>query len=130
MKKLLTIRYSTSLLMILFIGLMVCPACKEEEENTYFQHKISRDLYPLLFDEGSYWIYKNTDTSVVDSVVLTKVRIDTVAHGPSGPGQGSPGEEEVYHLFLRSSQFGLYDKYLVSDFKCNSICVGGRPDGV
>jgi hypothetical protein len=130
MKKLLTIRYSKSLLMILFIGFMVCPACKEEEENTYFHHKISKNLYPLLFNEGSTWIYKNTGTALIDTVFLTSVEIDTIVYGPSRPNQGSPGEEEVYHLFFRSSQFGLYDIYLVSDYICNSICIGGRPDGV
>ncbi|MDY0102478.1 MAG: hypothetical protein RBS07_06030 [Lentimicrobium sp.] len=116
--------------MILFIGLMVCPACKEEEEETYFRHKISANLYPLLFDEGSTWIYSNTGTFLFDTVVLTSVEIDTIVYGPSGPGEGSPGEEQVYILSFNSSQVGVYEKQLREDYICRSSAVGGQPYGV
>ena len=130
MKKLLTIKHSKSLLMMLFIGLMVCAGCKDEEENTYFHHKISESLYPLLFNEGSYWIYNNTDTTLFDTIVLTKVEIDTLVYGPSGPGQGSPGEEQVYVLSYTSSQFGAYQRTLREDYISRGWMVGGEPIGV
>ena len=129
MKKLLTLRHTKSLLMMLFISLLMCAGCKKDED-TYFHHKISENLYPLLFNEGSYWIYNNTDTSLFDTVVLTSVEIDTVVYGPSGPGQGSPGEEQVYVLFYTSSQFGAYQRTLREDYISRSWMVGGEPIGV
>lgn len=114
---------------MLLISLIVCSACKKEEDS-YFYHKISESLYPLLFNEGSYWIYNNTDTSLFDTVVLTSVEIDTVVYGPSGPGQGSPGEEQVYVLFYTSSQFGAYKRTLREDYISRSWMGGGEPIGV
>lgn len=129
MGELFSIRYSKSLLMVLFISMIVC-SCSKEEEDTYFHHKISTNLYPLMFIQGSTWIYKNAGTSLFDTVVLTSVEIDTIVYGPSGPGQGSPGEEQVYVLVYNSSQFGVYSRTLREDFICRGWMVGGEPIGV
>ena len=51
-------------------------SCKEVlPPNNYRYQKISKSLYPQLFNKGSYWIYSNPDTAIIDSVSVITVEL-------------------------------------------------------
>ena len=127
MKKLLTIRHSKGLLMMLFISLIFCSACRKEDSD--FRYVISRSLYPMMFIEGSYWIYKNTDDSILDTVVLTRAEIYTLIYGIK-----DGLKTQVYNTYYISSQFGVFEKQLREDYITNYILysqpINGEPGRV
>lgn len=98
--------------MILFIPLLFLVSCEKEERGcagpTYSY--LDERLYPLLFEEGSYWIYKIDSTNNLDSVVLSEKVKTTFAHNT---GHGCASIEEVYYLSYFGTLSGNYrDVYI------------------
>jgi hypothetical protein len=124
-----------NLLLRLKIGLILSTliiSCVEENEpdeevfiNNYFHHKISKNLYPYLFDPGSYWLYNTSENDLIDSIYLDTFKIDTLYIGPSEPGQGPLGEEQYYELTYQSSLSGEYKEYLFGYVISRGFIYGG-----
>lgn len=114
-----------SIIIIIFITIISCK--KEKEIKTSENHgKISQTLYPFLFDNGSYWVYIDTSTNSIDSVVLSAITKSTFNIPPSTPGQGSQGDEEYfnikYYSFLSS---GYYEEQLLGYVISRGLYNGG-----
>lgn len=99
-----SIKTTFSALLLLMVIFTSCKKDKKEIEKipdppkTIWVSKISKSLYPFLFDNGSYWIYKDTISNVIDSISLTSISKYVVPLGAGGPGQGSPGDLEYFGI--------------------------------
>lgn len=83
------------LLTLFFIS---CEKDVEDNDVNTSASKISQSLHPFLFDKGSYWIYRNVNSGVEDSMTVTNLTRDSFQLGPSGPGQGPQGDEEFFTI--------------------------------
>ena len=45
-------------------------------KTAFLQSKIDSNLRDYLFTEGSFWVYEKEDSSVIDSLVVTNVKLD------------------------------------------------------
>jgi len=96
--KLQPIVQKVKLILLLVIGLMT--SCKKETppEEFYYQY-LSSSLKPYMFKSGSYWVYENDSTGIVDSIVVTATKHDFFILSPTGPGQtGTQTKVEYYKL--------------------------------
>ena len=83
--------------------------CKKEEiKGGSHLYKLDENLYPMLFDKDSYWIYKNMDTNIIDSISLTEVTIDTTEY--INIGHGFTERFQTFNLRYRSSITGEYSE--------------------
>jgi hypothetical protein len=116
-----------NLFLIVFIVFAVsCEKEKEEPTRIYSNYKISSSLYPYLFNENSYWIYKDTTTGNLDSVVLKQIGRSSYSIPPTSPGQGSQGSLEYFNFTYTSSYNGnTYDEQLFSSVISRSFIDGG-----
>lgn len=100
-------------LLILMTLLISWISCHREEEygggNTLYL--VAESLYPMLFDKGSYWIYKNLETNNIDTVVLIEIQMDTI--GPFNIGKGYTKTEQVYNLNYSSKVLGEYQEQYI-----------------
>lgn len=102
-------------------------SCKKETSNQtqYYQGKISSSLHPYLFDVGSYWVYKDTANSNLDSIALKNVQRTTFVIGPSHPGQGYQGDEEYFDMEYLSSYSASYHEQLFGYVISKALYNGG-----
>jgi hypothetical protein len=126
----ITIKLTWMLLIMLGFG-----ACDIEDDSTYDDtyysaynytyYKIDENLYPLLFDTGSYWIYENINNLLIDSIIIVGFEIDTFYIGPGGSGQGPIGEEQYFNLTYKSDVSGIYEEQLIAYFISRGLVYGG-----
>ena len=93
--------YQQLRIIIAFMSLLLLfSACNKEDETTLnaIHRKISPDLQKYLFDSGSYWIYKDSSTTSIDSTVVTSISKDIFLLMPTAPGQGVSGDEEYFTI--------------------------------
>ena len=97
---------------VFFLVVSIFISCSEENESggiTYY--KINESLFPFLFDQGSYWIYQNTnDNSIIDSVVLISLLEEEETQMI---GKGYLSKDQVFHLTYQSSKNGTFSEYLI-----------------
>ncbi|MDF2438651.1 MAG: hypothetical protein K0Q95_3027 [Bacteroidota bacterium] len=97
---------------------------KEENKSRAFEHtQVAPALYPYLFKVGSYWIYRNSFTGNQDSIGVRTVNRFTYNLGPSGPGEGSPGDEE----YVKVTYYGSI--YYEETFRTTTIYRGPFEEG-
>jgi hypothetical protein len=113
------IQFMKQVLCILLLSLFAVSCKKKVTDNQstyeYTHGKISSSLYPYLFNVGSYWVYKDTANSNLDSVTLTDIQRDTFIIGPSVPGQGPRGELEYFDTkYYSSYQASSYSEKLMT----------------
>lgn len=100
------------LLTILSIAFLFS-SCKKEDEKPAFTHgKLHSNLYPFLFDTGSYWVYKDTVTNMEDSMIVQSITKEIYNYPHGGPGEGSPGDEEYFEIIYKTfpSEYLSYDE--------------------
>jgi hypothetical protein len=102
-----------SKLTIIILLILTVISCKEELETNNNLGRISQSLYPFLFDNGSYWIYRDSATNIVDSIILTSISRDTLNIPPSVPHQSSTNSEEFFGLNYYSILSGSYQEQLI-----------------
>lgn len=84
-----------TLIILLFIVLFTgCKKDKEIAQTNYDHHKISQTLYPFLFHLGSYWVFKDTITSTIDSTIVTSITKNTFYF--------KGGDAEYFHINYKS----------------------------
>lgn len=117
----------TRLLIMLLFSLIMLTGCnKESEYKDYFHHKISQSLNPFLFDTGSYWVYKKSNSDIPDSTVVKSITKNTFIVGPMGPGQGDQGDEEYYNIQYKSFPANnVYDEQLLGYVISRGLYHGG-----
>jgi len=100
---------------MLFIGLTIFSCRKDEavdnEEQTTYSY-LSESMKPYKFRTGSYWVFKNDTTGILDSIVVTSTENNFVWSVP--PVHGQPGsKDEFYKINLKSFTTSLtYNDYL------------------
>jgi len=84
---------------LFLLSILLSPACKKAiEKQEEPATEISESLHPFLFENGSYWVYKNNSSNSLDSMIVTSISRDSFQIGPSVPGQGPSGYQEVYTI--------------------------------
>ena len=114
-------------IVIILITIVLFSGCKKDSEVTrpYTHGKISANLYPFLFNNGSYWVYRDTISSNIDSTTLTHITKSTFEVGPSGPGQGSSGDEEYFQI----SYLSFPTNFQYSEELLGEVISRGNTDG-
>ena len=92
------------------LGVLMLTSCNKGEapaEITY--NYLSADIIPFMFKAGSYWIYENDSTAVLDSVVVTSTKQGFFTQPPMTPGTPTNIEIEYFkvnlHSYLTSSDY-------------------------
>ena len=85
---------------LIIISILIFSCKKEEPEKVTSYLKIEKSLYPLLFEEGSYWNYVNTETSDIDRIELTEVIHE---NRTTSEGDSWSSVDEVYECSYTSS---------------------------
>jgi len=113
------------MLMIVF-SIMLTGCHKESKNIDYFHRKISQSLYPFLFDTGSYWIYKKSNSNIPDSTIVKSIIKSTFIVGPTSPGQGDQGDEKYYNIrYLSFPANNSYDEQLLGYVISRGLYSGG-----
>lgn len=95
--------------LVLLVYILVISSCQKEETSCGVDHhNISENLYPLLFNPESYWIYENQN-GIADSVILQYCVADTSDRIKTGVCNSLT--EEVYNLDYESSEYGKYSEH-------------------
>jgi len=98
----------------------------EDDSNTLYHGKINSKLRSFLFDIGSYWIYKDSITSNLDSTVVMSITKDVFALFPKEPGQGSPGDEEYFKINYSSYPASIsYSEEIIASLISRGYIYGG-----
>lgn len=92
--------------LIIFMMIAALSSCSDDEfgGGSSFA-SINENLYPLLFDVGSYWIYKNKDNDNTDTVKLVNTKIDTLY---INTGNGFSQHLEIHILDYVSTFYGNF----------------------
>jgi hypothetical protein len=114
------------LMLIMFLSIIFSGCHKESKDKDYFHRKISQSLYPYLFDTGSYWIYKKSNSNIPDSTIVKSITKNTFIVGPMGPGQGDQGDEEYYSIHYQCFPANnTYDEQLLGYVISQGLYSGG-----
>ena len=73
---------------LIFFVIITCLSCSKDDdcgENTGSTDAIPTCLYNYIFNTGSYWVYKDTNTTLIDSTYVTSVDYNW-SSGKSGSG--------------------------------------------
>jgi hypothetical protein len=95
---------------IIITSLTLFSCKKSNEENKPISYdNISQSMNNFKFNVGSYWVYENDSTQILDSIAVTSIKHDYFWKPPSAPGTGSNTKIEYYkinfHDFLNSTNF-------------------------
>lgn len=111
---------------ILFVLMISFLGCRKEEETKISNtSRISKSLYPFVFDKGSYWIYKEANSSILDSLEVQTISRDSFAAPPTHPGQGVQWYEEFYTVKYHSSLTGKFEEQLFGNVISRGLYHGG-----
>jgi hypothetical protein len=103
-------------ILFIFLAFILIASCKKEEVPEIYCYSLSESLKPYMFQQGSWWIYKNDSTEVSQSVLVTSTVRDTGLWRPSAPH--TPGSKFDYYLinFYNSTTNETYNDFLTNDF--------------
>lgn len=91
-------------ILLILITSSLCLSCEEKnepEEKEDTTQMIKECLKPYLFRTGSYWIFKNDSSDVVDSLAV--IEFDSGSYWMPPPVHGAPGQKwEYYNIFVMS----------------------------
>jgi hypothetical protein len=110
-------------------------ACNKENQidnsNPEYNEVLSSFLKPYMFKNGSYWVYQNDSTGILDSIALISTSHGFFEQPPGSPGTPSHTQIEYYrinlHDYLTSSD---YDDFLFGSILTrngNEHLVFGQP---
>jgi len=88
--------------LIFITGMSIIMSCKKDNPTEQYSYDyLSASLKPFMFKNGSYWVYENDTTGILDSILVTGTKHDFFIQSPTGPGQtGSPVKVEYYKIEL------------------------------
>jgi hypothetical protein len=118
-------KMSSKVIFILMLPILFLGCRKEDEKKVINTNKISKNLYPFLFDKGSYWIYKQINTGILDHLEVQTITRDSFGILPSFPGQGLQGYEEFYTINYSSTLAGSYNEQLLGYVISKGLYHGG-----
>lgn len=101
--------------------ILFTPSCNPEEEGSgnLYINGLSESLLPMLFAPGSSWTYSNSDSSVIDEVVLEMVEADTVRPTKD------VGRHQAFHYTYHSKHYGRYTEFYIGYVIMHSYFEGG-----
>ncbi len=109
---------------------VILVSCKKETEEYYgycFEY-ISSSIKPYMFKNGSYWVYENDSTHILDSIVVTST---THSFFSPYPSKGGPALSVEYykinlHDFFNSSDFDdfIFNSYINRNADANTASFG------
>ncbi len=100
------------ILLLIIIGFIIASCNKENPDDKITYHYLCESIKPYKFKTGSYWIFQNDITGILDSIVVMSVENDLCWTTPSVHGQ--PGTlAEFYKMNLKSfATSQVYNDYL------------------
>lgn len=96
---------------ILIFILVIVSACHKEVPqqkpvNTHttqaHYYNLDPSILPYKFKVGSYWVYENDSTFVLDSIVVDSVSTGFITTFPNPHGTGFSTEEEFFKMYLHA----------------------------
>ena len=128
---------NTQLKIILLVaGFFFLNSCKEEEAKDLYHYKINSCLYPMLFNNGSYWIYMDSVSGISDSIFVTGFSRNIYPTSPTWTGQETTSDEEQFSISYKSFNSGetdnevLYGMVISKEHRGgNVIYIGSRTPG-
>lgn len=113
------------------LGFILLVSCKKETPPKIHYYNLQEGLNPYMFKTGSYWVYKNDSTAVIDSVVVTDTDQGFFSVPPITPGTPSNEEIEYYKItlfsFLNSESFTDFLYFDVVSRNGNESPQSGQP---
>lgn len=98
------------LIITIFTAIILFSCEKKEPEIVYyFDDSLSVDLYPMLFSEGSQWIYQDSASKRFDTVTVLSVKKDTSLYVTTGLEYSSV----CYKTELNSSISGAFNWFYI-----------------
>ncbi len=110
---------STSHLLLLLLGVLAmgfnsCGPKDCHEDGScppeYYRFKLGEGLNYLFAREGSYWIYKNTKTADLDTVICTYFRLDSIKQ--TGTINGRQNRTYHYDRLNRKLFSSFFKRYI------------------
>jgi len=90
-------------LTVILLALTLFFSCKKDKKTTTEHHgKININLHPFLFNDNSYWIYKDSISGTIDSTIVTSIHRGSFSIAPNSSGQGPQGDEECFKISYKS----------------------------
>ncbi len=98
-------RFSYIIISLIIITCLILFSCKKvnEDKTPIIYYNISSTLKPYMFNVGSYWVYENDSSHILDSISLTSIQHDYFWTAPSLPGTGSHTKMEYYKINLHDN---------------------------
>lgn len=101
---------------ILFISVVVCSCHKDDPApapkpiQPYIKYYyIDTSMVHYKFKQGSYWVFENDTTHVLDSIVVDSISTGFVVTIPSVHGTSGTSESEFYKMYIHD--FGASKYY-------------------
>ena len=96
---------------ILIIGTTVISCKKENSEDETNYSYLNESIEPYKFKSGSYWVFQNDSTKILDSIVVISTESNFYWSPP--PVQGQAGTKREYYnmnlqSFLTSNNFNHF----------------------
>ena len=117
------------ILATILVVILLFSTCRKKDDATPYapyHAKISSNLYPYLFDNGSYWIYKDSLTNNLDSTIITGISKKSYFVSPSGPGEGSPGNFEYFEIeYFSYPSNSTYSEEVIANMISRGLISGG-----
>jgi hypothetical protein len=104
--------YPISTLVLLLFMIASCHKDNPDNQTRYFY--LSESLNPYKFKTGSFWIFQNDTTAILDSILVTSTEHDFYWLPPPIHGQ-SGDKHEYYKINLKSfATLHIYNDYLTN----------------
>ena len=97
--------------------LLILASCRKkdtcDEDSSY--HELNPCLHSFIFDTGSYWIYKNSLNTNMDSVFVEKCEFEVIGYKNGGSGCQPTTAFESINTEFNSTINGLFTTFMHYD---------------
>lgn len=101
-------------LTLFLIGFTIISCNKEDTVDEINYSYLSESIKPFKFMAGTYWIFQNDSTEILDSIVVISTENDFYWSPPSIQGQAG-GKSEYFQMNLKSFlTLDIYNDYLTN----------------
>lgn len=84
------------------LGFILLVSCKKEAPPEIHYTYLNETLEPYMFKTGTYWVYGNNSTGLLDSVVVTETKHGFFKEPPMSPGTPSNKQIEFFKITMYS----------------------------
>lgn len=122
------IKYSCILFIAIVLGFFSCK--KEKKKEPEPSNSVMLDIYPsdslkqYIFKPGTYWIYKKTTSSDVDTVKVSSIREFNCTQGPCSVHGLKVDTCRTYHWTIMELKSSFFANHRVLSFCKNTISTG------